>query len=439
MAMFDKAKEKIQGFMQGGDQANRNRRSNGGTSGYRPVRGAQPQPQPQEVPAGAFGSGVMPDTMFGAGDFERVAATGAQPVQRAGASAPQQGAKRRTGFRDFLDRALGKQENPQQSQPQQQAQQTGNVPYGTGSYFRGAQQPNPQQPNPQQGTAGNAQYGTGRHFTNTQFNPNAQYNNAQYGTSQRFNTGFSAQGQQPMGQNGAQRFNTGYNAPQGNPMNGQPVTGQPVTGQPVTGQPVNGYNAPYGGNQPYQQTGATNQNGYNAPYGGNQPYQQTGATAPNQATQQHAVPEQMQGNVRYYPNSFVDDDGNRYRALLNVVQVTSVSSCYRLIEFLQNNEILLVNAEDISDRMEARRCLDILYGACVVSKCSLTRVSKDTLYIITPSDVKLSAFDGIRRMGEQDIQMNWPYPDTQRSGGFTSSFGGFQGNYRDYGEYPNAR
>ena len=418
MAMFDKAKEKIQGFMQGGDQANRNRRSNGGTSGYRPVRGAQPQPQPQEVPAGAFGSGVMPDTMFGAGDFERVAATGAQPVQRAGASAPQQGAKRRTGFRDFLDRALGKQENPQQSQPQQQAQQTGNVPYGTGSYFRGAQQPNPQQPNPQQGTAGNAQYGTGRHFTNTQFNPNAQYNNAQYGTSQRFNTGFSAQGQQPMGQNGAQRFNTGYNAPQGNPMNGQPVTGQPVTGQPVTGQPVNGYNAPYGGNQPYQQTGAT---------------------APNQATQQHAVPEQMQGNVRYYPNSFVDDDGNRYRALLNVVQVTSVSSCYRLIEFLQNNEILLVNAEDISDRMEARRCLDILYGACVVSKCSLTRVSKDTLYIITPSDVKLSAFDGIRRMGEQDIQMNWPYPDTQRSGGFTSSFGGFQGNYRDYGEYPNAR
>ena len=38
MAIFDKAKEKFQGFMQGGEQANRNRRSNGGTSGYRPVR-----------------------------------------------------------------------------------------------------------------------------------------------------------------------------------------------------------------------------------------------------------------------------------------------------------------------------------------------------------------------------------------------------------------
>ena len=92
--------------------------------------------------------------------------------------------------------------------------------------------------------------------------------------------------------------------------------------------------------------------------------------------------------------------------------------------------------EDISDRMEARRCLDILYGACVVSKCRLTRVSRDTLYIIAPADVKLAAFDGLRRMGEQDIQLNWPYPD---NGGFTSSFGGVQANYRTVGGYQNAR
>ena len=442
MAIFDKAKEKFQGFMQGGDQANRNRRSNGGTSGYRPVRTAGAQPQPQEVPAGAFGGGVMPDTMFGAGNFERVAATGAQPVQHPNASAPQQTAKRRS-FRDMIDRALGKQENPQPQQ-QEQPQQSGNVPYGTGTYFTGANaqanQPNPGQAfggNAMNGQASynNAQYGTGRHFTNPPFNPNAQYNNAQYGTSQRFNpvnTGFGAQAGQPMGQNpyasvqrptfGGQQ--TGYHAPQGqpvagNPMNGQPVTGQPVAGQPVTGTPVHGQTT-----------------GYSAPYGANAPYQQT----VNQTTQQNAGPQAVNnGNVRYFPGSFLDEDGNTYRAILNVVQVTSVSSCYRLIEFLQNNEILLVNAEDISDRMEARRCLDILYGACVVSKCSLTRVSKDTLYIITPADVKLSAFDGIRRMGEQDIQMNWPYPETQRNGGFTSSFGGFQGSYRDFGDYPNAR
>ena len=49
MAIFDKAKEKFQGFMQGGEQANRNRRSNGGTSGYRPVRN-------QNTPPAAAGS-----------------------------------------------------------------------------------------------------------------------------------------------------------------------------------------------------------------------------------------------------------------------------------------------------------------------------------------------------------------------------------------------
>lgn len=452
MAIFDKAKEKFQGFMQGGEQANRNRRSNGGTSGYRPVRTAGAQPQQQEVPAGAFGGGVMPDTMFGGNaGFESVAATGRQNMPNQNA-APQQTAKHRS-FQDLLNRALGKQDKqPEQRQPQQ----TGNVPYGTGRHFQNAQAATAQpgqafgnamnQPNPYN----NPQYGTSQRFQNTQFNQNmnAQYNNPQYGTSQRFQQSAQFGAQAANGYSNApygasQRFNTafnpqqtGYAAPmganpmnaqpttgqpvQGNPMNGQPVTGQPVTGQPVTGQPMRG------------------QTGYNAPYGANQPYQQTAGQPMNQGAPQNAAPEQMRGNVRYFPGSFVDENGNAFRAVLNVVQVTSVSSCYRLIEFLQNNEILLVNAEDISDRMEARRCLDILYGACVVSKCSLTRVSKDTLYIITPADVKLSAFDGLRRMGEQDIQANWPYPDTAR-GGFTSSFGGFQGGYRDFGDYPNAR
>ena len=38
MAIFDKAKEKFQGFMQGGEQANRNRRSNGGAIKIPPSR-----------------------------------------------------------------------------------------------------------------------------------------------------------------------------------------------------------------------------------------------------------------------------------------------------------------------------------------------------------------------------------------------------------------
>ena len=120
MAIFDKAKEKFQGFMQGSEQANRNRRSNGGTSGYRPVRNQNtPQPQ-QEVPAGAFGGGVMPDTMFGGNaGFESVAATGRQNPSGA---APQQTAKHRP-FQDLLNRALGKQDKQSGTQRQQPVQE----------------------------------------------------------------------------------------------------------------------------------------------------------------------------------------------------------------------------------------------------------------------------------------------------------------------------
>ena len=407
MAIFDKAKEKFQGFMQGSEQANRNRRSNGGTSGYRPVRNQNtPQPQ-QEVPAGAFGGGVMPDTMFGGNaGFESVAATGRQNPSGA---APQQTAKHRP-FQDLLNRALGKQDKQSGAQPVQPPQQTGNVPYGQGQRFPNAQ--NTQSTNAQYN---NPQYGTSQRFQSAQFAPQGQ----PMGASQRYNTGYNQQpngqpgdtGYQPQGSMGGQ---TGYhNPPQNyaNPPRGNTMSGQPVQGTPVGGQ--TGYQQPY--------------------YGTNQPYQQP--TGQMNRTQQNA-PEQVRGNVSYFPGSFVEEDGTSYRAVLNVVQVTSVSSCYRLIEFLQNNEILLVNAEDISDRMEARRCLDILYGACVVSKCRLTRVSRDTLYIIAPADVKLAAFDGLRRMGEQDIQLNWPYPD---NGGFTSSFGGVQANYRTVGGYQNAR
>lgn len=440
MAIFDKAKEKFQGFMQGSEQANRNRRSNGGTSGYRPVRNQNtPQPQ-QEVPAGAFGGGVMPDTMFGGNaGFENVAATGRQNPSGA---APQQTAKHRP-FQDLLNRALGKQDKQsgtQRQQPVQPPQQTGNVPYGQGQRFQnngqnaqgGGNAMNSQNP------YNNPQYGMGQRFPNAQNtqSTNAQYNNPQYGTSQRFQSAqFAPQGQ-PMG--ASQRYNTGYNQQ----LNGQPgYTGyQPqgsMGGQTGYHNPPQNYANPPRGNtmsgQPVQGTPVGGQTGYQQPYGTNQPYQQP--TGQMNWTQQNA-PEQVRGNVSYFPGSFVEEDGTSYRAVLNVVQVTSVSSCYRLIEFLQNNEILLVNAEDISDRMEARRCLDILYGACVVSKCRLTRVSRDTLYIIAPADVKLAAFDGLRRMGEQDIQLNWPYPD---NGGFTSSFGGVQANYRTVRGYQNAR
>ena len=426
MAIFDKAREKFQGMMQGGEQGSRNRRSNGGTSGLRPVK-IQRTPQ-QEASAGSFGAGVMPGNMFGGnGGYESVAPTGRQqPVQ----DTQIQQTQRKSWFgSNIVDRVFGKnaaQQTAKQTPVQQNPQQMPNqVPYGTSQVFPNQQMPqNGQQGNFTSNIYQNSNYGTGTHFQNTQNNN---------GWQPAFNQQPSAAGQPVTGQpvTGQPGYSQqGYSQPvNGQQGYGQPVTGQPVTGQPGNRRPVTGFTGTgYAGNG-YAGTGyaGTAQNRQNNSYTQNMNAAQGGYTMNHGASQ---APEAVTGNVKYFPGYFVDGDG-AYRAILNVVQVTSVSSCYRLIEFLQNNEILLVNAEDIADRMEARRCLDILYGACIVSQCSLTRVSRDTLYIITPADVKLSAFDGLRRMGEKDIAEKWPYPETVRN--YTSSFNSFQGEYRQDG------
>ncbi len=421
MAIFDKAREKFQGMMQGSEQGSRNRRSNGGTSGLRPVK-IQRAPQ-QEAAAGAFGAGVMPGNMFGGnGGYESIAPTGRQqPVQ----DTQTQQTQRKGWFgSNIVDRMLGRnaaQQTEKQQPVQQNPQQAQNqVPYGTNQVFPNQQMPqNGQQGNFTSNIYQNSNYGTGTRFQNTQNNT---------GWQPAFNqqppvTGQPVTGQQGYGQPGYGQPANGQQPAYGSPIGGQPVSGQTGTRRPVTGFTGIGY----AGNG-YAGTGyaGTAQNRQNNSYTQNMNAAQGGYTM-HGASQ---APEAVTGNVKYFPGYFVDGDG-AYRAILNVVQVTSVSSCYRLIEFLQNNEILLVNAEDIADRMEARRCLDILYGACIVSQCSLTRISRDTLYIITPADVKLSAFDGLRRMGERDIAEKWPYPETVRN--YTSSFNSFQGEYRQSG------
>lgn len=105
MAIFDKAKEK---FRDSCRAASRRTAIGAATAARAAIAGAQsntPQPQ-QEVPAGAFGGGVMPDTMFGGNaGFESVAATGGR-TQRGGSSADGE----HRSFQDLLNRALGKQD-----------------------------------------------------------------------------------------------------------------------------------------------------------------------------------------------------------------------------------------------------------------------------------------------------------------------------------------
>lgn len=421
MAMWDKVKGKVQNVVQGNEQPRRNSRANGGTSGYHYVAPQRREEEQQDMRASAFGN-MMPDNMYGQGNFQTVAATGKQQ--------PVHNTEHHNGLKETLDRLLGKKNAPQQTQ------QT--VQQGYSQPFQPQNMQNGYQPQFQQGAQGAYQQQFQQPATQPGYSQRFQQQSTQQGYSQRFrpemNQGYPGNGQPVTGQPMGTGFTNRQYAQTANarPFAGQPVTGQPVTGQPVAGQPMNGqaandslfdmmftgrplYNQPANG-QPV--TGQPQTGHVTTP---NVPYD-VPVAGPGFGDSQRFQPETVTGRVSYMPGSFVDNQGNVYRSVLNVAQVTSVSSCYRLIEYLQNNEILLVNAEDIADAMEARRCLDILYGASLVLNCTLTRVSSDKMYIITPPDVKLAAFDGIRVRGENDIEQNWPHQET-----YTSSFRPVQG------------
>ena len=101
--------------------------------------------------------------------------------------------------------------------------------------------------------------------------------------------------------------------------------------------------------------------------------------------QQANVPPQNDGHTFAFPGgeSYVVD-GNAYKLILRVAQITGVPSCFRVIEFMYNNEAVIVNAEQITDLVEADRCMDLIFGAACAMKQRLMRVSGKQIYVITP-------------------------------------------------------
>ena len=101
-------------------------------------------------------------------------------------------------------------------------------------------------------------------------------------------------------------------------------------------------------------------------------------------------------------------DGNAYKMVLRVAQITGVPSCFRVIEFMYNNESVIVNAEQVTDPVESDRCMDLIFGAACAMKQRLMRVSGKQIYLITPPQVYVAPFENLRRMGMEDIANRWP-------------------------------
>ena len=109
-----------------------------------------------------------------------------------------------------------------------------------------------------------------------------------------------------------------------------------------------------------------------------------------------------------FPGESFMVDGHAYKLVCRVAQITGVPSCFRVIEFMYNNEAVIVNAEQITDLVEADRCMDLIFGAACAMKQRLMRVSGKQIYLITPPQVYVAPFEPLRRAGMADIERRWP-------------------------------
>lgn len=209
------------------------------------------------------------------------------------------------------------------------------------------------------------------------------------------------------------------------PMMNQPPMGQPMgqpgpqaqpapfqqmgQGQPMGQQPARpGFGAPaFQQNQPMGQGFTNKQPAFNQqPMQPQQP--PMGQQMPPQGfTGKVQMPQGDHQTFAFPGESFVVD-GNAYKMVFRVAQITGVPSCFRVIEFMYNNEAVIVNAEQISDLVEADRCMDLIFGAACAMKQRLMRVSGKQIYLITPPQVYVAPFEPLRRAGMADIDRRWP-------------------------------
>ena len=159
------------------------------------------------------------------------------------------------------------------------------------------------------------------------------------------------------------------------------------------------------GYQPRHQ--APQQTGWQPVFPQNQPFAQPQAAPVQQPAPQQPA-HQEGGNVTYFPGTVVGEDGAPYSMTLRVAQITGIASCYRLLEFMQNNETAIVNAEQITDAMEASRCMDMLFGAAYAMNQNFERIASRMIYLIAPRHVHVLPYESMLHLSQQDIERRWP-------------------------------
>ena len=127
-----------------------------------------------------------------------------------------------------------------------------------------------------------------------------------------------------------------------------------------------------------------------------------------QSKRQHRAQQpQPVNNIVYMPNTgntgFMDESGRAYTHMERVVQLVSVSACFRVIEFMRNGESVIVNTENIASETDTQRCLDLLAGAAFTMGSSMTKITQlKRAYLIAPQTVMVMADVAVNNWADRD-------------------------------------
>lgn len=207
--------------------------------------------------------------------------------------------------------------------------------------------------------------------------------------------------QQMMQQTGYQQ--TGYQ------QTGYQQTGYQQTGYQPAGYQQNPYDMPpQPAYDPYAQ-GAS----YAAQPTQTNPYQWGAQTAANTA-----VNPPVPNNLRYMNPGFDGPDGQHYTHMERIVQLVSVTACFRIIEFMRSGESVIVNTESIASESDIQRCLDMLAGAAFTLGCTMTKITHlRRAYLIAPSAVLVMQDEALTRWAESQTEQPAyaPHEEVRRS------------------------
>lgn len=258
------------------------------------------------------------------------------------------------------------------------------------------------------------------------------------------------QGMQQQAMGGYSAYPNDFGAMQ--PPRMPPHVAQHMTGYPTqsTGYANTGFSGytqgATGGYQPTYQGSAYDPNyySYNQPaqpmqgYPEQQPWQSYAPQAMQQPTAGNQVyypeaqqPSTLPNNVTYpeFPQA-VQNRPTEFR----ITMLDSVSHCYRIIEFMRNGFVVVVNTEPIASDQEVQRCVDMISGAAFTLSCSVTRITRaERAYLIAPEGMIVQAENFFVGMTDQEL-----VPPAERSAYPNSRFGSVAERYQqDYGYAPD--